>query len=466
MAAPTYPASSDVTSGQATLSSHYNNLRADAARLGAGVADGGTLGDLLVRYSRHVVAEYLATDKIRIPYSATRVPSLIVNGYVLRATVDVDSAAVTGTAGTRYLFAVRSSASTTFTLAVSTSATEATDQRLIGQFYWSGTAILLDTIQSEELTGIQPLIGRCNLDATSAPTVNDDSVDGYSVGSIWADVTADRAYLCLDATATAAVWAWMAGGLSLAAGITVSVTGGGTLALGGYTLTIPATGTAALTQSPTLITPVLGVATATTINKVTLTAPATGSTLTIADGKTLTLTDSLTVQGGGATTLSSAGAYTLTIPATGTAALLATANVFTGPGSLLHLYSTSGAGGVKLKIQSTVVDSYPGIDFINDARSWNIAVDGSSDGSASDALVFYDSTALQYRMVILTNGNVLVGTTTDSGKLTVNGEIALVDGMAEPGTTSGWAKLYVDSDHGDLKIKFGDGTVKTIVVDE
>jgi len=114
---------------------------------------------------------------------------------------------------------------------------------------------------------------------------------------------------------------------------------------GGGTLTIPATGTAALTQSPTLITPVLGVATATTINKVTLTAPATGATLTIADGKTLTvsqtltltgasgkiltLTDSLTVQGGGATTLSSAGAYTLTIPATGTAALLATANTFT-----------------------------------------------------------------------------------------------------------------------------------------
>lgn len=40
--------------------------------------------------------------------------------------------------------------------------------------------------------------------------------------------------------------------------------------------------------SPTLVTPILGVATATTINKVTFTTPATGSTLTIADGKTLT----------------------------------------------------------------------------------------------------------------------------------------------------------------------------------
>lgn len=39
--------------------------------------------------------------------------------------------------------------------------------------------------------------------------------------------------------------------------------------------------------SPTLVTPVLGVATATSLNKVTVTQPATASTLTIDDGKTL-----------------------------------------------------------------------------------------------------------------------------------------------------------------------------------
>lgn len=47
--------------------------------------------------------------------------------------------------------------------------------------------------------------------------------------------------------------------------------------------------------SPTLVTPVLGVATATSINKVALTAPATGSTLTIADGKTLTVSETSTL---------------------------------------------------------------------------------------------------------------------------------------------------------------------------
>jgi len=57
------------------------------------------------------------------------------------------------------------------------------------------------------------------------------------------------------------------------------------------------TGTGLYVQqtTPTLITPVLGVATATSINKVALTAPATSATLTIADGATLTASDSTTV---------------------------------------------------------------------------------------------------------------------------------------------------------------------------
>jgi len=57
------------------------------------------------------------------------------------------------------------------------------------------------------------------------------------------------------------------------------------------------TGSVVLATSPTLVTPVLGIATATSINKVTLTAPATGSTLTIADGKTLIANNSLTLTG-------------------------------------------------------------------------------------------------------------------------------------------------------------------------
>jgi hypothetical protein len=61
--------------------------------------------------------------------------------------------------------------------------------------------------------------------------------------------------------------------------------------------------TAVLSTSPTLVTPTLGVASATSVNKVVLTAPATGSTLTIADGKTLSANNSITFSGTDATTM-------------------------------------------------------------------------------------------------------------------------------------------------------------------
>lgn len=57
------------------------------------------------------------------------------------------------------------------------------------------------------------------------------------------------------------------------------------------------TGLAVFSTSPTLVTPTIGVATATSINKVTITAPATSATLTIADGKTVTISKTLTLTG-------------------------------------------------------------------------------------------------------------------------------------------------------------------------
>lgn len=43
--------------------------------------------------------------------------------------------------------------------------------------------------------------------------------------------------------------------------------------------------------------------------------------------------------------------------------------------------------------------------------------------------------------------------------------LKLVDGVAEPTTVPGYAFLYVDTTSGDLKIRFGDGTTKTIITD-
>ena len=66
---------------------------------------------------------------------------------------------------------------------------------------------------------------------------------------------------------------------------------------------VTGTGVVVLATSPTLVTPTLGAASATSINKVAITAPATSATLTIANGKTLTANNSLTFAGTDATTL-------------------------------------------------------------------------------------------------------------------------------------------------------------------
>lgn len=50
-------------------------------------------------------------------------------------------------------------------------------------------------------------------------------------------------------------------------------------------------------NSPSLITPNIGAATATTVNKVTITAPASSATLTIANTKTLTVSNDATISG-------------------------------------------------------------------------------------------------------------------------------------------------------------------------
>ncbi len=74
---------------------------------------------------------------------------------------------------------------------------------------------------------------------------------------------------------------------------------------------ITGTGVLVFATSPTLVTPTLGVATATSINKVAITAPATSATLTIANGKTLTASNTLTFAGTDGKTLTTNANLTL-----------------------------------------------------------------------------------------------------------------------------------------------------------
>jgi hypothetical protein len=116
---------------------------------------------------------------------------------------------------------------------------------------------------------------------------------------------------------------------SLTLGSALPVASGGT----GVTSSTGSTAVV-LSTSPTLVTPVLGVASATSINKVALTAPATGSTLTIADGKTLTASNTLTLAGTDSTTMTFPSS-SATVAGLGIAQSFTATQTFTGSTSVL-----------------------------------------------------------------------------------------------------------------------------------
>jgi hypothetical protein len=139
-----YPVSSDVSSGQPTAAAHYNNLRADALRLGQASTDAVNLGDIFARFENNLTLQYLATNKVRVAASATAPVMLVVNGTPLLATAAVDlpgGSVPSGGAAWWYVFAVQTAGSTTFTLSANTTLPEAAGTRRIGRFYWDGAAI-------------------------------------------------------------------------------------------------------------------------------------------------------------------------------------------------------------------------------------------------------------------------------------------------------------------------------------
>jgi hypothetical protein len=119
----------------------------------------------------------------------------------------------------------------------------------------------------------------------------------------------------------------------------------------------------------TLTTPVLGVATATSINKVAITAPATSATLTIADGKTFTASNTLTIAGtdGSTLTIGSGGtlgsnAYTSTAYAPIASPALTGTPTFGGNAGIVN---ASGSGSALFTL-SSIFDKtvYNGGEFI------------------------------------------------------------------------------------------------------
>ena len=180
--------------------------------------------------------------------------------------------------------------------------------------------------------------------------------------------------------------------------LTTGVTGTLPVANGGTGVT-SSTGTVAvvLSTSPTLVTPVLGVATATSVNKVALTAPATSATLTIADGKTLTASNSLTLAGTDATTMtfpaSSATvaglgiAQSFTAKQTFTGATASLASAFINATEFSTISATAATGTINYDVTTQSVLYYTS----NASANWTVNIRGNATTSLNTLMTTGDS---------------------------------------------------------------------------
>lgn len=140
--------------------------------------------------------------------------------------------------------------------------------------------------------------------------------------------------------------------------------------------------------NPTLVTPALGVATATSVNKVAITAPATSATLTIANGKTLTCNNSITFAGTDATTMTfpstsasvarTDAAQTFTGTQTFAGAVVGSVQALSGPGAVnittLTTAFTSTATGNALTLADGVAGQLKAIVYVAEAAGADTGV--------------------------------------------------------------------------------------------
>jgi hypothetical protein len=175
------------------------------------------------------------------------------------------------------------------------------------------------------------------------------------------------------------------------------------------------TGTGALVfaTTPTLVTPVLGVATATSINKMAITAPATSSTLAIADGKTFTVNHSITLAGTDTTTMTfpatsatiarTDAAQTFTGNQTFSGAVIGAVQALSGPGAVnvtqLTTAFTSTATGNALTLADGVAGQLKTIVYVAEAAGGDTGVLTPTNLGSATTITFNavgDSVTLQF----------------------------------------------------------------------
>lgn len=142
-------------------------------------------------------------------------------------------------------------------------------------------------------------------------------------------------------------------------------------------------------------------------------------------------------------------------------------------------------GDVNLQGDTTSQGAFPGLRLnatggAANERRWDIFSDGAnlqirtvndaySAAAAVMAVVRSGITVVSVALgaPVIATGDLLfsLGNSTVRWVTAFLSRLTLVDGVSEPATLAGHVQIYVDSADGDLKAKFGDGSVKTIVTD-
>ena len=199
-----------------------------------------------------------------------------------------------------------------------------------------------------------------------------------------------------------------------------------------------------LATSPTLITPVLGVATATSINKVAITQPATGSTLTLVEGSTL----------------ATSGAYSITLTSVGTTNVtLPTSGVLAVKNQTMYIGTTA----VTIDRASAPI-LFTGVNgFTGDVGTTNVAIRTSNVTSIASGAIFVETGTtttsgttgninIASGASVATSGNITLqsGSGTTSGNITIDaGAGSVTDGAINIGLTNA---LTVNLPSGRTKI--------------
>ena len=200
------------------------------------------------------------------------------------------------------------------------------------------------------------------------------------------------------------------------------------------------TGSLVFSNSPTLVTPTLGVATATSINKVAITAPATSATLTIANGKTATINNTLTLSGTDGSTVALGAGGTVVYTSNKLSALSSTTSA-----ELAGVISDeTGSGALVFGTSPTFTTSInSGTTFSAFAAATTLTLGYSSTAASTLNISTGAAASATTKTINIGTGgaagsitNINFGSTAGTGTATFNNDLVVTGNLIVNGTTS------------------------------